>query len=258
MTAELLLLGTGASMGIPVIGCPCKVCRSTEPRNRRSRSGALLKVDETRVLIDASQDFREQALLYCIDDVDGVIFTHGHHDHTAGIDDLRIYKKTLPCLMSKETSGDLQLRYAYIFAPKPDSQTLLAKFDVKEFQDKRGTTTFCGLTFKYVTYTQANMEVNGFVFGNLAYISDIKDYPDSLISDIRGVDVLVLSALREGSSNLHFSLDEAVAFAKEVGAQQTWLTHIAHELEIIETNRKLPRAIQLAYDGLRLPFEYGS
>jgi len=259
MKGTLLFIGTGNSLGVPIIGCECSVCRSESPKNKRLRPSAVLSVEDQVILIDAGPDFRTQALKYGITHLDGVLFTHAHHDHTAGLDDLRIYylmtKEPLRCLLSEATAEDLQQRYDYIFRKKSEKHQLTTKIDLQVLPHDRGIVSFLGVEVRYVSYEQAKMQVNGYSVGNLAYISDIRHYPDSLIDDLQGTEILVLSALRDTPSPLHFSVQEAVDFAKKVGAKQTWLTHVAHELDHEKTNANLPPDVQLAHDGLTINFE---
>jgi len=257
MKGVLKLLGTGGSMGIPVIGCECNVCRSTLPYNKRLRPGALIQIGGKNIIIDAGPDFRTQALKHRIHTLDGALITHAHHDHTAGIDDLRVYskgKKTIPCLMSLETHNDLKSRYDYIFNPNKDSKTLLTRFEIIYLENDRGEIEFCGQRFKYFSYQQGGMTVNGFCIGDLAFISDIKDFSEKIFDDIRGIKTLVVSALRFTPSHLHFTVDDAIDFAEKAGAKQTWLTHIAHDLDYEQTNAYLPSRIRMGYDGLEIPF----
>ena len=257
--AQLLFLGTGGSMGVPVIGCFCSVCRSPSSFNKRLRPSALLTIEDKKILIDAGQDFRTQALRYQVNDLDGVIFTHAHHDHTAGIDDLRVYymkdKEPLPCLLSQATADELLTRFSYIFCKKPSVNKLMPKFIFQIFEGERGVVEFLGLQVSYLTFEQTGMPVNGYRLGNLAYISDIRHYPETIFEDLQGIEYLVLSALRYEPSQMHFSIEEATAFAQRVGAKQTWLTHIAHEVDYETANSRLPSNIRLAYDGLIVEFE---
>lgn len=258
-SARFLFLGTGGSMGVPVIGCECAVCRSDNPENKRTRSSGLLTIDEKKILIDCGPDFRDQALKNHIDRLDGVILTHAHHDHTGGIDDLRAYYiKTyapMPCLLSKDTAEDIRQRFSYIFRSGPNQFT--TKLALQLLESDRGTVEFLGIPIHYLTYEQMGMPVNGFYWRDFAYISDIRIYPESILEDLKGIRTLVLSALRFTHSDFHFTVDEAVEFAQKIGAQQTWLTHIAHDLDHEKTNAYLPANIRLAYDGLEINLTEG-
>lgn len=242
-------------MGIPVIGCHCNVCESTHPEDKRLRSAGLISFNSKHILIDCGPDFREQALRYGIDHLDGVVITHAHHDHTSSIDELRVFYmrsgQPIPCLASRETSEDLKKRFDYIFSNRKKN-VLVPKVDLVELQEERGEVVFEGLRFKYFTYEQVKMKVNGFRTGNFAYVTDIHDYPESIFEDLQGVENLVLSALRFTPSHIHFTVDEAVDFAHKVGAKQTWLTHIAHELQHEHTNAYLPPDVRMGYDGLEI------
>lgn len=257
--ASFVFLGTGASMGVPVIGCSCKVCLSDLPHNKRLRSSGLLNIFGKTILIDAGPDFRAQALREGLVHLDGFLITHTHFDHTAGIDDLRIFylvdKKELPCLLSKASLDDIRQRYAYLFRKQLPQNNVTARFLFQPLEEERGNTSFLGIPMTYLSYTQGGMLVTGFRFGSFAYISDIKQYSETIFDDLKGVKYLVLSALRMGQSQVHFNIDEAVAFSRQVGAKKTWLTHLAHELDFDETNAYLPLDIRLAFDGLRIEFE---
>lgn len=256
---RFLFLGTGGSMGIPVIGCECAICLSPSPYNQRLRPSALLKVMGKNILIDCGPDFRCQMLQHHIKHLDGLIFTHAHYDHTGGFDEIRIInarsKKPLPCLLSKATAEDLKMRFPYIFDTTAPMITITTRTDMQYLESTNGSMDFLGIPIQYMTYEQGGMLVNGFRFGNLAYISDIKHYPDTIFENLKGLETLVISCLRYEPSILHFNIDEAMAFAQKVGARQTLFTHIAHELDHELTNSKLPSNYQLAYDGLEIDFE---
>ncbi len=252
MKGKFLFLGTGGSLGIPVIGCKCPICQSDKTENRRMRSSALLKVGKKNFLIDAGPDFHAQALKYNIEELEGVMLTHTHYDHIAGIDELRIFyfkeKKPVPVLVSKETLDELKVRYHYIMPENSKEK----RFHFEELEEDFGEVTFKGLKFELVSYFQGGMKVNGYRFGKLAYLTDVQAYSQEVIACLEGVETLVLSALRWTSSPVHFNIDDALEFASRVGAKQTYFTHIAHDLDHFETNKKLPEGIALAYDGLEL------
>jgi phosphoribosyl 1,2-cyclic phosphate phosphodiesterase len=257
MKAKFIFLGTGGSMGVPVIGCKCHVCKSEDPKNSRLRSSGLIVFDNKKVLIDCGPDFRYQALRHGIDHLDGVFLTHGHYDHTASLDDLRGYflhdQHSIPILLSKETAADVVVRFNYVFKKELSAHFLMPKIDLQLLPEERGEKEFAGLDVRYFTFDQVGMKVNGLRIGNFAYVSDIKTYPESIFEDLKGVETLVLSALRFPPSHMHLSVDEAVEFAQRVGAKQTWLTHISHDLEHEKTNAYLPSNIRMAYDGLEIP-----
>lgn len=246
-------------MGIPVIGCKCAVCLSDSPCNHRLRPSGLVVVNGKKLLIDCGPDFREQALKYHINNLDGLLLTHAHHDHIAGIDELRVYfmhhKKSLPCLLSDATAGELYVRYSYIFQESSEAQKLTPKLSLQKLPlELYGSVIFEGVPIQYISYEQAGMAVNGFRFGEFAYLTDIRHYSEAIFDHLVGVKKLVLSALRYAPSPFHLSIDEAVAFANQVGASQTWLTHIAHDLDHEETNARLPVNVRMAYDGLEIHF----
>lgn len=253
LTGTLRLLGTSASAGVPVIGCRCDVCTSSNPYNRRQRSAALLTINKKNFLIDSGPDVRMQALRWEINSLDGVLFTHAHQDHTAGIDDLRIYyirsQKSLPCLLSQATLDDIATRFSYLFTP-----SLNTRLEFLTLPDERGSILFEGLLIRYFTFQQLSMPVNGYRFGDLAYVSDIRDYPETIFEDLKGVRTLVISALRYTPSPMHLTVDEAVAFAERVGAQHTYLTHLSHDLEHEKTNAYLPQNVRMGYDGMIIDF----
>lgn len=259
MMGKLTFLGTGGSVGVPIVGCSCAVCHSDSPFNKRLRPSVLIQVAQKIFLIDAGPDFRLQALRQGISTLDGVLFTHAHHDHTAGIDDLRpIYyrrDRPLPFLLSNETAQEIQTRFPYMFSSKTSPESFVSPIQLQLLPAQSGQVVFEGLAVQYMTYEQGGMAVNGFRLGNLAYISDIRNYPKTIFDDLNGVKILILSALRYTHSPLHFSVDEAIDFAKEVKAEEVWLTHISHDLEHLQTNAYLPSTMRLAYDGLSIQFE---
>lgn len=256
MKGKFLFLGTAGSSGVPVIGCKCPVCLSSTSFNCRLRPAGLLKIRDLKLLIDVGPDFRTQALKYNIDSLDGLILTHTHYDHIAGIDELRIYylqsQKKLPCLLSAESFDDLKKRYYYLFQPIGEVPTLSAQLDIHLLPADSGQEEFLGVKIDYMSYSQGGTKVNGYRIGDFAYISDIREYNPSIFEKLQGVETLILSALREERSMLHFSLAEAVDFAGKVGAKKTWITHISHRMDHEIINRKLPQSIQLGYDGLEM------
>ncbi len=253
MKGKFLFLGTGGSLGVPIVGCDCAVCTSENPKNKRLRPSGIVEVDGKKILVDAGPDFRTQALRSRLHALDGVLITHCHFDHVGGLDDLRVYafkhKKQLPCLLSRESYEELQIRYHYLMHPHAAD-----KFDFHILEGDGGAASFQGIPWSFVSYRQAGMKVTGYRQGTFAYVSDIRKYGEEVVEGLRGVETLVLSALKYTPTEVHFSLDEAIEFARKVGAKRTFLTHIAHDLEHEKVNAELPADVQLAYDGLEIEF----
>lgn len=259
MDGTFLFLGTGASAGVPVIGCSCSVCSSKNSRDKRLRPSGLISVNGKSLLVDVGPDFRRQALDHKITHLDGMLLTHTHYDHIAGIDELRVLnyrqKKSFPCLLSNASYRDLKTRYYYLFEENPEGEYRAAQLDCHILPSDYGKVDFLGISVDYVSYSQADMQINGFRIGNFAYISDIREYDEKIFSSLRGVKTLVLSALRQEPSRVHLTLDEAVAFAHKVGAAQTWLTHISHAVDHDAAGKLLPPSVQPGYDGLSFTFK---
>ena len=257
MKGEFLFLGTGGSSGVPMIGCECAVCTSTLSQNNRLRSSGLIQIEGKSFLIDAGPDFRQQALKHKIHHLDAVLFTHAHSDHISGIDDLRAYyilhHKRIPCILSQETYEEIKLRFHYLVQPHVEGKSFPAQLDFQILKGDTGTFVHEGIEIGYFTYFQSEIKVTGFRFGNFAYVSDIKTYSEKIFDSLQGVETLVLSALRHEPSPMHFSIEEAIAFARRVGARMTYLTHLAHDLEHNETNALLPPDVRMGYDGLKIP-----
>jgi len=252
----ITLLGTGGSAGVPMIGCHCSTCTSLTPYNKRLRPAALIDAKGKRLLLDAGPDVREQLLRERVDHIDGLLLTHPHYDHIGGLDELRVFffksQKELPCLLSKTTHSEVQERYPYLFGGGR-SKNYTARFDFMPVKSGESA-HFLGLDLGTLLFYQGGMEVTGYRLGSLAYVCDIHEYESSLFDHLEGVEILILSALRESPSHVHLSVDEAIAFAQRVGAKQTYFTHIAHELEHEKASKKLPDGIQLGFDGLQIEF----
>jgi phosphoribosyl 1,2-cyclic phosphate phosphodiesterase len=253
---KFTFLGTGASVGIPMIGCDCSVCKSKDPKNNRMRPSALLQINNKNILIDAGPDFRAQALKYGIKHIDLLVLTHSHYDHTAGLDDLRVFyfldKKPIRCLLSEENLKELQQRYFYFFNPIDHVTTVDMKFDFHTFDEDFGEFDLDGINFSYFSYMQLQTIVYGIKINDFAYVTDIKSFSDELITFLKGTKTLVISAIEKKATRAHFGIDDAISFAREVGAEKTYLTHIDHDIDYEKISKTLPKDVKLAYDGLEL------
>jgi len=253
---QFILLGTGTSVGVPALGCGCEVCNSSNRANNRTRASAILGLPEGNLLIDTSPDLRQQLLREDIGLVHSVLYTHEHADHVFGLDDLRLMQFYLdgpvPLYCEPVVEQRIRQSYDYAFAEPSASQSLLPQLELHQI----GLDPFELLGAPIIPLRLHHgdvYDVLGFRFGDLAYCTDVNRIPPETEAKLQGLDVLILDALRITPSKTHFTLDQAVAVAERLRPKQTYFTHIAHELDHEATNAKLPRNMQLAYDGLRLP-----
>jgi phosphoribosyl 1,2-cyclic phosphate phosphodiesterase len=255
---DVVFLGTGASTGVPVITCKCKTCRSKSKYNKRLRPSILIKHKRKNILVDAGPDIRQQALKYRINRLDVLILTHVHFDHIAGIDDLRIYnrkqKRATKCYLLKETYEELKSRCKHLFNVNHIGHTQSARFDFHVLDKKKKSFKINDNLVNCFSYFQDSKKVLGIRIENIAYITDIKHYNENIFDELKNLDVLILSCLREERSSVHFDLKEAVDFSKKINAKITYLTHLGHEMEYHTVSKKLCKNVKLAYDGLILKF----
>lgn len=248
----LKLLGTGGSFGVPMLACPCAVCASPDPRDKRLRTSALVTVNRRHLLIDASPDLRAQGIDHGVNRVDAVLFTHDHADHVGGIDDLRAYNLRqhgkLSCYGDARTLAAIRSRFDYIFSSEPALGSR-PRLDLCELD---GPITLWEQEIMPLRVMHGDQPITGYRIGGLAYITDASSLPEETIDAVRGVNVLVLNALRHEPHPLHLSLEEAIEMARRIGAKRTYLIHLGHELEHEGTSRLLPESIELAYDGLTI------
>lgn len=257
---RLTFLGTGTSFGVPQIGCGCAVCRSPDPRDRRTRVGAVVEGDGTRLLLDTPPELRLQLLAAAIDSVDAVLFTHDHADHTHGIDDVRAISVQrpggVPMYGATETLAALAARFPYIFDPaiqplpgtsKPEG---VARPLTPGIVQRVG-----GLEVLPFEVPHGRQRVLGFRIGPLGYVTDAKSLPEAAVAALAGVRVLVLNALFRTAHPTHLSVDEAVAVAGRIGADRTFLTHLTHRTGHAELAASLPPGITPAHDGLTVEID---
>ena len=259
LTGRLVILGSGTSFGVPVIGCHCRVCASGDPRDRRTRTAAVVELDGgPRMLIDTPPELRLQLVAAGIGAVDAVLFTHDHADHVAGIDDLRalsVRGGEVPVYGPPETIRELTQRYGYIFDARvtPQSGTCKPELRAREV-DPYETIMIVGAAVLALEAGHGGTRVYGYRVGPIAYLTDAKEVPARTIAALEGVQVLVLNALFEKPHPTHLSIPEAVALAQRVGARQTFLTHLTHRHLHTELESRLPAGIAPAHDGLVVAF----
>ena len=253
---EALFLGTGTSCGVPMIGCECAVCLSQDPRDRRRRTSLSLSFEGQGILIDTPPDFREQVLEYKIPRVDAVFFTHAHADHIFGFDDIRRFNTMqggmIPAYADKDTLASLHRVFDYISAPN----TLGTYRPEIAFEQLDGPVRLKNLTVTPLRVEHGNQPTYGFLFegggARLAYIPDCKVMPSETLSLIKGVDVIVLDALRHRQHATHMTIAESLACLSQVEAKEAYLIHMCHEVGHAELEARLPPGIRVAYDGLRV------
>ncbi len=253
---KLTFLGTGTSFGIPVVGCDCAVCTSEDPRNRRGRHGILMQRDGRTLLIDAPPELRLQLLDADARDLDAVYVTHPHADHVHGMDDLRIFSlrsgRALPVYVPEEHESELRGRFSYIWDPAYRDQPGVAIPDLEliTFTD-RERLEVGGFSLLPIACPHGYYRSYGLRVDDVAVIVDAKEIPADAVDLLRGVDVLVLGALWYGNPHpTHFSVEEAIAVSREIGAARVYLTHLTHRLEHADLERRLPSGVRAAYDGL--------
>jgi phosphoribosyl 1,2-cyclic phosphate phosphodiesterase len=269
---RVTLLGTGTSHGVPAIGCDCAVCRSSDPRDRRTRPSILIELepgaartptprdaappaarDVRSVLVDTSTDLRAQALAHDIRRVDAILFTHSHADHVFGLDEVRRYnamqRSAIGCYADAQTVGDLRRMFAYIFDPPAELAGGIPQLRLFRLA---GPFAIGGVEVVPVPLFHGARPILGFRLGAFAYLTDCNRIPDASWPLLAGVRTLVLDALRDRPHPTHFSVDEAVAAVERLAPERAYFTHICHDLPHAATCARLPRGVELAYDGLVL------
>lgn len=249
---KAIILGSGTSTGVPMVGCRCRVCLSTDRRDRRTRTSLLIRTDAGRnIIIDTSTDFRYQMIRERIDAIDAVLFTHTHADHVNGIDDLRgfhfIHKRLIPCYGTAETIRHLRTTFPYIFkgletpgyAPLLASQPVDAPFDL------------FGCRVTPVPLLHGTVGATGYRINDLAYLTDCSAIPDASLPLLRELDTLVIDALRYSPHPGHFNIDGALEVIGSLKPRKSILTHLTHEVAHADSAR-LPSGVELAYDGMIL------
>ena len=256
MQATLTVLGSGTSMGVPTIGCDCPVCRSPDPRDRRTRPSVMIGYNGRHVMIDSTPDFREQALRENITQLDAVLYTHTHADHILGIDDLRplTYQHKpgkLPLYATPPACDFLRNMFRYIFEAEYKFGGL-PQVDLKPIE---GPVELFGARFEPLTVIHGETPIIGFRFGSGAYLTDHSEVPVETLEKLHDLDILFLDALRYKPHPTHSTVEQSLKIVEAVKPKRTFFTHICHDLPHEATNAALPPGVQLAFDGMKLEFE---
>jgi phosphoribosyl 1,2-cyclic phosphate phosphodiesterase len=257
----ITVLGSGTSQGVPMIGCPCAVCRSVDPRDNRTRSSIHLATPEAQILVDTTPDLRQQALREKLDHLDAVLFTHPHADHIMGFDDLRrfceIQGGPLPIYGSAETLQGIERIFFYAFNPK---RTIPGYVHVLP-HPVAGPFALGGLEITPLPVPHGAISTSGYLFARhgrkfLAYLSDCAAVPEPVRALIAGVDVLIIDGLRDKEHPTHLNIRGAIEAALAIGAPRSFLTHLTHEKSHVDRLKDLPAGVEVAYDGMKLEWPW--
>ncbi|MCA9101024.1 MAG: MBL fold metallo-hydrolase [Planctomycetales bacterium] len=253
----MIFLGTGTSVGVPVVGCGCATCTSDNPRNHRTRCGVVLGLPGGNLLIDTPIELRLRLTQERIGIIHATLFTHSHADHIFGLDDLRLFPlytgQPMPLYCEANVEQQIRQSFDYAFHAEPVNTHRGARPQLEFHRITTEPFDLLGTRVTPLRLRHGAGDVLGFRFGNVAYCTDTNEIPDESMALLQGLDVLILDALRPNPHPTHFSLDEAIEVARRLQPRRTLFTHISCKLEHQATNARLPVGMELAYDGLQVP-----
>ena len=254
---KIIFLGTGTSVSVPMIGCKCTVCKSDDPHNKRRRSSLYVEAAGTHIVIDTPPDFREQALQYDLPRVDAVVFTHSHADHTLGFDDIRRFNTVqncvIPAFASPEVTADLMRIFDYIHTERKIADVYRPRID---FRVVSGPFDIGGVHLEPLPVVHGEKPTQGYLLQaegrRIGYVPDCLRMGDDIVERLNGVDLMILDALRDRPHLTHLTLEDSLALLKRIGARQSYIIHMCHELEHSATEKRLPESVGISFDGLTL------
>ena len=252
---KITVLGSGTSQGVPIITCDCEVCRSSDPKDRRLRTSILIESDQSTICIDAGPDFRYQILRANVKKLDAILITHEHKDHIGGLDDARplifVQKKPMTIYASREAQEEIKREYSYAFVNEDERYPGAPAFELVDIDNRHikiNDLTIVPIKLKHFTLTSY-----AFRIGNFAYVTDLSELSEEAFNKLKGVEYLIIEALRKREHYSHINLSQAIEIAQRLNVKKAWFTHVSHEMgKTADVNPTLPDNMMLAYDGLEI------